>query len=225
MSFEISFQKIFAKIFALSLLLLLALAAFAQSGAYQVYHVADGDTLSVTGRDGSFTVRISRIDAPERKQPFGQESLNYLRRLTLNKTVTLEMKGRDKYDRLLAEVWINGKNYSALAVTQGLAYPYYSDDAELHRLAEEAQRRRLGVWSLPEKQRQLPSDYRREQRGLPPSAPEKPRSSSLFSVGCEKKSCSQMRDCAEARYQLTVCGNTRIDGNKDGVPCEALCKP
>lgn len=214
----------FYKFFALSLLLLLALASFAQSGRYQVYQVADGDTLSVTGREGSFTVRISRIDAPERKQPFGQESLNYLRRLTLNKTVTLEIKGRDKYDRVLAEVFINGKNYSALAVGQGLAYPYYSDDAELDRLAEQAKRRRVGVWSLPEKQRQLPSDYRREQRGLPSTTPEKPRSS-LFSVGCEKKTCSQMRDCVEARYQLTVCGNTRIDGNKDGVPCEALCKP
>ncbi len=219
-----SFLKVFAKVFALLLLLLLALPSFGQSGRYQVYQVADGDTLSVTGGKGSFTVRISRIDAPERKQPFGQESLNYLRRLTLNKTVTLEIKGRDKYDRVLAEVWINGKNYSALAVAQGLAYPYYTQDQELAALAEQAKRRRVGVWSLPENQRQLPGDYRREQRGLPPSAPEKP-SSSLFSVGCEKKSCSQMRDCAEARYQLIVCGNTRIDGNKDGVPCEALCKP
>jgi endonuclease YncB( thermonuclease family) len=214
----------FAKLFWLWCLLLPAIAGAAESGRYQVYHVADGDTLSVTGPEGSFTVRISRIDAPERKQPFGQESLNYLRRLTLNKTVTLEIKGKDKYDRVLAEVWVDGKNYSTLAVAQGLAYPYYDNDQELAALAEQAKRRRVGVWSLPENQRQLPGDYRREQRDLPPSTPAK-TSSSIFSVGCEKKTCSQMRDCAEARYQLTVCGNTRIDGNKDGIPCESLCKP
>ncbi|WP_408602308.1 excalibur calcium-binding domain-containing protein [Pseudomonas sp. PLMAX] len=38
------------------------------------------------------------------------------------------------------------------------------------------------------------------------------------------KSCKQMSSCEEAKHQLNVCGNTKIDGNRDGVPCEALCR-
>ncbi|WP_223855344.1 excalibur calcium-binding domain-containing protein [Pseudomonas oryzihabitans] len=33
-----------------------------------------------------------------------------------------------------------------------------------------------------------------------------------------------MVSCAEAKYQLQHCGNSRIDGDHDGVPCEAICR-
>ncbi|MNZ31245.1 Excalibur calcium-binding domain protein [compost metagenome] len=39
-----------------------------------------------------------------------------------------------------------------------------------------------------------------------------------------RKSCSQMTSCAEARFQLEQCGNTKLDSNGDGVPCESLCR-
>lgn len=32
--------------------------------------------------------------------------------------------------------------------------------------------------------------------------------------------CSEMTSCAEARYFLENCPNTRMDGNNDGEPCE-----
>lgn len=32
--------------------------------------------------------------------------------------------------------------------------------------------------------------------------------------------CSQMRSCAEATYFIQHCPNTKMDGNRDGVPCE-----
>ena len=37
-----------------------------------------------------------------------------------------------------------------------------------------------------------------------------------------KKTCSQITTCVEAQQQL-ACGNTQIDGDKDGVPCESIC--
>jgi deoxyribonuclease-1 len=40
----------------------------------------------------------------------------------------------------------------------------------------------------------------------------------------ERKSCSAMRSCEEAVYHLQVCGNTRLDGNSDGRPCQAICR-
>lgn len=38
-----------------------------------------------------------------------------------------------------------------------------------------------------------------------------------------RKTCKQIATCAEARYRLEVCGDRRLDGDHDGVPCENLC--
>jgi len=38
-----------------------------------------------------------------------------------------------------------------------------------------------------------------------------------------RKTCKQIASCAEARYRLEVCGDRRLDGDHDGVPCESLC--
>ena len=35
-----------------------------------------------------------------------------------------------------------------------------------------------------------------------------------------RKYCSQMTSCAEATYFLSHCPGVKIDGNRDGVPCE-----
>jgi cold shock CspA family protein len=38
--------------------------------------------------------------------------------------------------------------------------------------------------------------------------------------------CSQMTSCAEATYFIQHCPNTKMDGNRDGVPCEQQwCRP
>jgi hypothetical protein len=37
------------------------------------------------------------------------------------------------------------------------------------------------------------------------------------------ESSKEMFSCEEARYYLTQCNLTRLDGDGDGVPCEALC--
>jgi Excalibur calcium-binding domain len=38
-----------------------------------------------------------------------------------------------------------------------------------------------------------------------------------------KTTCGQMTSCAEALYYLNTCKVTRLDGDKDGVPCESIC--
>lgn len=43
--------------------------------------------------------------------------------------------------------------------------------------------------------------------------------------GCgSKRTCKQMRSCSEARYYLRNCGLKRLDRDRDGVPCEKLCR-
>jgi len=40
---------------------------------------------------------------------------------------------------------------------------------------------------------------------------------------CADKYCSRMSSCAEAHYKLTVCGQSKRDGDGDGIPCENVC--
>ena len=43
----------------------------------------------------------------------------------------------------------------------------------------------------------------------------------VFGFTCDGRIyCSQMRSCAEAKYFLAHCPGVKMDGNKDGVPCE-----
>lgn len=42
---------------------------------------------------------------------------------------------------------------------------------------------------------------------------------------CEDtKYCKEMRSCAEAKYHLNECGESRLDRDGDGVPCENVCR-
>lgn len=36
----------------------------------------------------------------------------------------------------------------------------------------------------------------------------------------DRTHCSHMTSCAEAKYFIKHCPNTKMDGNHDGVPCE-----
>jgi len=36
-----------------------------------------------------------------------------------------------------------------------------------------------------------------------------------------KEFCSEMNSCAEAMFYIQNCPNTKMDGNRDGVPCES----
>jgi len=40
-----------------------------------------------------------------------------------------------------------------------------------------------------------------------------------------RKFCAQMTSCAEARYFLDHCPDVKLDGNHNGVPCEAQWCP
>jgi len=44
-------------------------------------------------------------------------------------------------------------------------------------------------------------------------------------AGCQpdKRTCKAMISCEEAKFYLEHCGKTRLDGDKDGIPCEKLC--
>jgi endonuclease YncB( thermonuclease family) len=86
--------------------------------------VIDGDTFRLeTGE----TVRLISIDAPELSQPGGEESLEYLAQLILNKGVTLEKgdEDRDKYSRLLRFVYVDNICVNEEMIRRGYAEARY----------------------------------------------------------------------------------------------------
>jgi endonuclease YncB( thermonuclease family) len=81
----------------------LAAALFATSTAAiefvgKVVGVTDGDTLTVlTAQRQQHRVRLSGIDAPEKRQAFGQVSKQHLSDLAYDKTVSVVFHKRDRY--------------------------------------------------------------------------------------------------------------------------------
>ena len=68
--------------------------------------VIDGDTIHVvTGGNVRFKVRLERIDAPEKDQPYGKEATDYLAKLIRGKTVRVEWRKKDQYGRILGIVY------------------------------------------------------------------------------------------------------------------------
>ena len=71
------------------------------------------------------------MDAPERDQPHGQAAKKALSALVYGKSVGVEPIEQDRYDRLVARLWLGDLDVNAELVKQGAAWVYrlYSDDA------------------------------------------------------------------------------------------------
>jgi endonuclease YncB( thermonuclease family) len=95
--------------------------------------VDDGDTIRISWLDGPReTVRILGIDAPEIRhqnnpiaedQPYGQESLAFARRLIqgARRLELVRATHGDRFGRTLGYLFVDGANYSVLAIENHLA--------------------------------------------------------------------------------------------------------
>lgn len=196
--------------------LLLALTVQADTLTGRVVAVADGDTLTLlTAGNQQVKVRLAGIDAPELRQPYGQKAKQALSDWAFGKTARVESPGPDKYGRTLGTVFVGAVNVNAALIEQGAAWVYrkYSHDPYLLTLESQAQAAKRGLWVLPLDQRCPPWDWR---RGV--CTVERPPNCGA------QRTCKEMSSCEEARRYLNECGLTRLDGDKDGTPCEALCR-
>lgn len=90
-----------------------------------VVGVADGDTITVLDADKvQHKIRLTGIDAPEKKQPFGNRSKQSLSDMVFNKTVTVETDKRDRYGRELGKVLAGGVDVNLEQVRAGMAWHY-----------------------------------------------------------------------------------------------------
>ena len=135
-------------------LLIIANDTFAEEFNGKVSKVVDGDTIWVNSANGTVKIRLSYIDAPELKQNFGLKSKEYLASMVLHKNVEIYSYRRDKYKRVIGEVYIHNNNESifinAKLLKSGHAWVYkrYRDNPYLMNLENFARMRKNGIWNL-----------------------------------------------------------------------------
>ena len=148
-----------------------------------VVGISDGDTITARcGEPGQYEqvkVRLQGIDAPERKQPFGNRAREALSELAYMKEAELRCNKIDRYKRHVCSVWVTpneapGPNKTldvGLAmITQGMGWWYrtYSREQSLqergqYEFAEqEAKARKAGLWHDSEPI--APWDWRKAKR-------------------------------------------------------------
>lgn len=134
------------------LALVLATAAIAaQAGELRgrVVAVADGDTLTVLDSgQRQHRVRLAEIDAPEKRQAFGERSKQSLSALCFGQQAVIEDQGRDRYGRVIGRVGCAGIDANAEQVRRGMAWVFdrYAADRSLYALQDEAREARRGLW-------------------------------------------------------------------------------
>ena len=110
--------------------------------------IIDGDTVHTFHQNEIYKVRLIEIDAPERNQPYGRESTDYLKFLLKEGRVDVEISGTDSYGRKLGRLYWKGKDINREMVTAGYAWVYddYVTDKSFYENQSEARELRKGLW-------------------------------------------------------------------------------
>ncbi len=207
-------------------------AATAGSFTYRgtVTHVVDGDTLDVRLTSGKTErIRLIGIDTPERGTCFSSPATARARQLAMSKRVVLRgdatQDTRDRYERLLAYVWIpGGKDLGFQLIAGGFAKAYVSRNAferlAAYRNAEAtAKGATAGQW-------QVCGTATKPKPAPVPVVPPPPAASSCHP---SYSSCLPVvgdLDCADIRAMgvapVRILGSDpyRLDGDNDGWGCE-----
>ena len=121
----------------------------------RVVGVADGDTITVLNADkAQHKIRLAGINAPEKKQAFGNRSKESLSEMVFDKTVNVETEKRDRYGRQIGKVLVDGQDVNLVQVERGMAWFFWQylreqslNDRKLYEAAEDsAKAARRGLW-------------------------------------------------------------------------------
>jgi micrococcal nuclease len=137
----------------------------AAEAMYQVVGVADGDTLTALSPNlERVKCRLYGIDAPEKKQAFGQASKLSLAQLSFGRSATIDIVGRDRYGRAICKIAVAGVDVNKEQIVRGMAWMYrqYAKDISYSDAEGRAQARRVGIWR--DNQPVPPWDFRRKGR-------------------------------------------------------------
>ena len=136
------------------------------TGTLVAVHQGDTFTIkSIPPEEKLYKIRLSDIDTPEPKQPFGVKAKEFTETQVFGKEIQVEYKATDFYGRLISSVVLpQGKVLNEELVRNGLAWYYRvnpSPSATFERLQYEAWEKRLGFWVEPSPT--PPWQFRREK--------------------------------------------------------------
>lgn len=224
-----------------------------------VTRVVDGDTLEVSMDGRTETVRLLLIDTPETVhpqkpvEPFGPEASQYVKDTLTGQQVHIKTgnEARDKYDRLLAYVYIGNETIQEKLLRNGLAATayLYNDLTMLdrfHQVQQTAIDAKKGVWSIPgyahvdhdhgfHSEEQAPEPEAAPAPATPaapaPAAPAAPAPNAglQYDPNGPDRDCGDFSSQAAAQAFMEASGSSlagdphRLDGNdNDGLACESL---
>jgi micrococcal nuclease len=182
----------------------------------QVTKVIDGDTIEVNLGGRIYRVRYIGMNTPEVGQLCADEATARNAELVGGKMVTLvkDISETDKYGRLLRYVYVGDIFVNAQLVKDGYAqaatYPPDVAFADLFVQSEgEAREAQRGCWA--------PSGV--------PATPTLPPGTGWNCSG-NLYNCDDFSSCDQVMSYWHACPGdpSRLDGDHDGRPCEALCR-
>ena len=114
----------------------------------KIKKVVDGDTVHVFYQDEVYKIRLTEIDAPERDQPYGSNSTEYLKGLLKEGKVDVDISGTDRYGRKLGRLYWQGKDINRKLVSGGYAWVYdqYVTDKSFYENQIKARNLKKGLW-------------------------------------------------------------------------------
>ncbi|GAA5878319.1 hypothetical protein JCM8547_006232 [Rhodosporidiobolus lusitaniae] len=130
----------------------------------------------------TLSIRLAGVDAPELahfgkpEQPYAREALQFLSSLVLGRRVVVELYAKDRYGRVLGDVFVRPfpyfrrRNVSDLMLQAGYAQVYTQAGAQhggrlkrLRQLEEQARKDRRGMW-VQDGAYESPADYKHRTR-------------------------------------------------------------
>jgi micrococcal nuclease len=179
--------------------------------------VTDADTISLLVDKSVYKIRLSGIDAPERKQEYGTKATQALAAKVKGKQLTVEVAGYDRYRRMLGKLMLDGESIEFWLVRNGWAWQYVKyDQSEELRLAQQlAKQDGVGLWAG-------------EANGLKPMPPweYRDRKRTLSKIKSERKTTTTP-DATGSFWLNTGSGSRHNEGcryyknTKRGKPCGA----
>lgn len=136
--------------------LLAAMSAPAETLNGRVVGVSDGDTVTVLDATNTlWKIRLMGIDAPEKRQAFGQRSKQYLSDLVFDKQVTIQYSKKDRYGRTIGKILVDGIDANLEQIKAGMAWHYKRyqkeqtpSDRSLYSESEDRSRTgHIGLWA------------------------------------------------------------------------------
>ncbi|HDL5700059.1 TPA: thermonuclease family protein [Mannheimia haemolytica] len=188
----------------------------------KVIGISDGDTLTCLVNKTPLKIRLQHIDAPEQAQPYGNKAKQALAQFVFQQNITAIVSGYDRYQRLLATLYLNGKNINLALVENGMAWAY-TTKREYIEAQDQAQQAKIGLWQ--DKFPINPSQWRKTHASTLPQAVKKPENIAIppTTIDCQVKlSCNQISNYAQAKRYFQQCSWKELDGNNDGIPCNKL---